>query len=565
METIKRIKKRRSTLLAALLMATVVFVGGGALFSAKAAPDDLLYRLDFSDANAIGKNIAGTDFADATLQSGATVSITDGVKGGKALNFVGGNDGKNYLSLPTAIFEGQNAVTLSGWFYAPHDIGDYIGEIGIYAPEYGATFRADPRAGYHWDAYLYDVGKKKDIPGGSTCGVKPVYDTWYHMAYVIDGAAHTFTVIQNGAKVYEETLDSAFTPSQYHSDTSHFYLGQSAYETDKDNYTGKMADFRVYGKALTAQEVADAYALDVTDFKTAEYTFDNAENRYEDSVRGYDLQDFNGTPTFVDGGIRLEGGAAVQPYVRDNDNAANAKNIHFFDGHANLTISMDLTVKSNEAWRRVMDMFASGDNRITYMWHCPRAPGDVFDAVYHAKDAGSEGDANDNNMIGDNSFAFRLNEKFNLTIVLSDDEITVWENGAKKSPARSAINRRSKSFIRSSLDKRRKRKRAPTHCSKKTKWRPTKNCAPCKSCSSCITSSMSTTSCCRRSNCCTTFCALPPSLPARATSRWQCRHTGAKKYCKRSILLSFGLTRAGKCGRIRNIQIFYDKRGFLCY
>lgn len=432
METIKRIKKRRSTLLAALLMATVVFVGGGALFSAKAAPDDLLYRLDFSDANAIGKNVAGTDFADATLQSGATVSITDGVKGGKALNFVGGNDGKNYLSLPTAIFEGQNAVTLSGWFYAPHDIGDYIGEIGIYAPEYGATFRADPRAGYHWDAYLYDVGKKKDIPGGSTCGVKPVYDTWYHMAYVIDGAAHTFTVIQNGAKVYEETLDSAFTPSQYHSDTSHFYLGQSAYETDKDNYTGKMADFRVYDKALTAQEVADAYALDVTDFKTAEYTFDNAENRYEDSVRGYDLQDFNGTPTFVDGGIRLEGGAAVQPYVRDNDNAANAKNIHFFDGHANLTISMDLTVKSNEAWRRVMDMFASGDNRITYMWHCPRAPGDVFDAVYHAKDAGSEGDANDNNMIGDNSFAFRLNEKFNLTIVLSDDEITVWENGAKK-------------------------------------------------------------------------------------------------------------------------------------
>ena len=114
METIKRIKKRRSTLLAALLMATVVFVSGGALFSAKAAPDDLLYRLDFSDANAIGKNVAGTDFADATLQSGATVSITDGVKGGKALNFVGGNDGKNYLSLPTAIFEGQNAVTLSG-------------------------------------------------------------------------------------------------------------------------------------------------------------------------------------------------------------------------------------------------------------------------------------------------------------------------------------------------------------------------------------------------------------------------------------------------------------------
>lgn len=425
MQSTKSKKKVLALIAAALFLVTAAVLigvtGRGFVGSAQNA-DTLLYRLDFADASAIGKNVAGTAFADAATQDGTSLTITDGVKGQKALDFVGGNEKKNYLSLPTAMFEGQNKVTLAGWFYVPEDIGDYLGEIGIFSPadENNVAFRADPRASYHWNAYLYVVGTPADVAGGSSTGVKPVYDAWYHMAYVIDGEAHKFTVIQNGAKVYEKDLADDFSPSQYHSANAHFYLGQSAYEDNHDDYTGKMSDFRVYGDALTIEQVKAEYELEVTDFITAEYTFDNKKNPYQDAVRGYDLKAFNGTPVFEDGMMKLSGGAAAQSY-----NKQDSHNVKFFDGHANFTISMDLTVKSTDDWRRVMDMYANGNNRITYMSHCPRKDdARFFDAVY-AKDG-------DNNMLGDNSFTFKNNESFNLTIVLSGTTITVWEDGVLK-------------------------------------------------------------------------------------------------------------------------------------
>lgn len=415
-------KKLPIILLSAVAAAALVCAAKAAQpLNVLAESGDLLYSLDFSDRSDIGKNAVG-GFADAVLPDGSALSVTDGLKGKNALEFVGGTDMQNYLSLPTDMFEGKTAVTLSGWFYLPSGVEAYLGEIGIYSADNDVAFRTDPYASYHDNAYIMCAGNPDTID--LRTGVKPVYDAWYHMAYVIDGNAHMFYVYQNGALVYEKELAAEFTPSQYYSQTSHFYLGQSSYtgyhgEGGHNDYKGKMSDFRVYGAALGADEIKTEYGLEITDFKTAEYTFD-VDSPATDGVRGYDLADFNKAATYADGVMSLADGAAVQAY-----NKTNGLNVNFFDGHANMTISMDIRISTPPAtyWRRIMDMYAGSNNRITYMAYCPRT-GTFLDAVY-AKDG-------DNNMLGDNSFQPKNGEWFNLTFVLSGNEISVYEDGVLK-------------------------------------------------------------------------------------------------------------------------------------
>jgi len=236
--------------------------------------------------------------------------------------------------------------------------------------------------------------------------------------------------LPSGAAVYSKGIAADFTPSQYNSGTAHFYLGQSSYpgyhgEGDHNDYKGKMSDFRVYGSALTAEEVISEYSLEITDFKTAEYTFDDEKAPGKDSVRGYDLKNFNGVAAYSNGALNLSEGAAVQLY-----NKRDGHNVKFFDGHSNLTVSMDINIRTSrdDVWRRIMDMYAAGENRITFMAYCPRgADGSkrYIDAVYR-KDGG------DHNMLSDDSFEPKNGDWFNLTIVMSGTQITVWEDEVLK-------------------------------------------------------------------------------------------------------------------------------------
>lgn len=153
------------------------------------------------------------------------------------------------MCLPVNIFENQNTVTLAGWFGVSDDIVVYGGEIGIHAPDENVAFRSDSKGSYHGNSYLWGVGAVAGIDGDTK--VKPVFDTWYHMAYIIDGMNHKFEVYQNGAEVYSSDLVDTFSPSQFNESGGHFYLGQSAYEDNHEDWKGRMSDFRVYGGALS--------------------------------------------------------------------------------------------------------------------------------------------------------------------------------------------------------------------------------------------------------------------------------------------------------------------------
>ena len=424
----------------ALLSALVLILTGifaafppGAYYAgAESGNTALLYRLDFSDEEAVGKNVAGTGYEDAVVPDDNTFTVEQGIKGQNALVFPGGTKYKNYLSLPTAMFEGKDKITVAGWFYLPTGAEAYLGEIGIYSPENAVAFRSDPYANYHGDAYIFCVGKAEGIDLDTR--VKPVYDAWYHMAYVIDAEQGVFTVYQNGSAVYETALDADFSPSMWHSQTAHFYIGQSSYsgyenESEHNDYHGKMSDVRVYGDALSAADIKDEYDINVTDFMTAEYTFDQATGI--DSVRGYDLIGFNGDPVYEEGTMKISGGAAALFYDKQSGH-----NVNFFSGHASMTVSMDIKINTpvETPWRRIMDIYATRTNRMTVMSSC--AGTEKFETAYCfggvdrflLRDSGGQ------------AFDAILHEWFNLTISLEGSDIRVYENGKLKATGVSTPN-----------------------------------------------------------------------------------------------------------------------------
>ena len=425
------------------LLFPLIFLGSYLTFNnqtsfVKANEDNLLYRLDFSNQD-FTKNNGSSSFSDAIVEEDNSLTIVDGVKEKKALSFPGRTLKKNYLSLPTNIFASQEAVTISGWYYLPSEVEAYTGEIGIYSVDNDVSFRADPYASYHGNGYIYACGNPDAIDLNT--GIKPVYNAWYHMSYIIDGINHQFKVYQNGHEVYTKTLDDNFKPSQFSSSNSHFYLGQSSYagyhgESEHNDYEGKISDFRVYSGALSTNEIINNYSLNICDFKTNEYTFDSNENLYKDNIRNYSLQEYNSTPHFDDGTLSIENGSSVQFYAK-NKNLNN----HFFSGFSTMTISMDVNIStpSSENWKRLMDMFINDNYRITYMTSCPRIPGNVLDAVY-AKNG-------DLNMLSDNSFVLETNKWINLTFVFDINNLHVYENGILKVSATSEDKPTFKEFF----------------------------------------------------------------------------------------------------------------------
>ena len=381
--------------------------------------DSLLYRLEMNDESDMFANTAGTEYADATAPEGNSFSVQT-VNGRTGLNLPGGSH-QNYLQLPTGMFEGKTAITVAGWFYIPEDIEAYACEMTIYSATENAILRSDPWANYHGDAYLFNAGDNDDVATGYGTGVKPIYSGWYHMAYVIDSEAHTFTVYQNGAEAYTETIQDDFSVAEFAASDAAFYLGQNAAENSHGDYKGVMSDIRVYGEALSADELKAEYGYTLDDFQVSEYNFDNSENYLEDSVRGYDMAAYRGDSVlYQDGTAQLTNGTGLQAF-----DVARSLNNKFAYGLTKLTISMDLNIQSptTTSWKRIFDMYSTDSSRLTFMAYCDRDGGRFFEVAYY-----ENGD--DYQMLLD-TYETELpnNEWFNLTVTIADDTLCIYIDG----------------------------------------------------------------------------------------------------------------------------------------
>jgi len=414
-----------------LIFALAAAIFSGVFVNADNAPESgdlkLAYRLDFEQENELGKNTAGTEYPDATVHNTGLISQVDAKSGENRKGiFINAESTsfKNYLELPTSVFDGQSKATIAGWFYHPSGAAAYLGEIGIFSPENNKAFRSDQFASFHSGCYLWVFGNNQAF----NSMIYPVYDAWYHMAYVIDG--QNITVYLNGAQAgsFSANWDSI---SDLHSATSHFYLGQSAYETNHPDFNGGFDDFRIYQSALTAEQIASEYDFALFDFMVDEYTFDSSEGMYKDNVRGYDLQAFpNGytamnttnAPAFDDGAMYLDGNSAAMA-AKNNEGTLNPV---YFLGADEVTFSLDFKIGESETcqWTRFFDIFVDGQE-LSFMSY-QGSWNSSFDIVYRnrAGDSliwilGSQG----------KQFTFERGVWYNAVLTIKEGNFTVYIDG----------------------------------------------------------------------------------------------------------------------------------------
>jgi beta-xylosidase len=175
---------------------------------------------------------------------------TAGWAGTKGLTFNGSN---TYVKLPDNVLAGLNAVTVSLDVRIDSDQGTpyFIYGLGNSSSDNGS-------------GYLFTTGNtyRTSIASGNwsteqTVQVSPSYNlsrgVWKHLDYTLSGG--TAILYEDGVEVARNTSVTLTPRSIGGGTTTANYLGRSLYSADKF-FKGKIRDFRIYDRALTATETA---------------------------------------------------------------------------------------------------------------------------------------------------------------------------------------------------------------------------------------------------------------------------------------------------------------------
>ena len=442
-----------------LLFSAVTFYIPVAAMSAPSAAvqttgnEGLVLRLDFENTDNLGENsiLGGEDavVVNKTEQGGFTVT-QNAVKGQNALNFPGTGVRENYIELPASLLANKS-VSFGGWFKL--NLTEALGTQEAPTPfSYRREWQIWDGSGYTEGYGLFscpmttDDGSGADNTGygyklrgnlGQTATdqfvnyteygvmnghnaafyygqVSPVYDAWYHMMYVF--TPEKMEIYQNGALVSSREGDYSLQ-NVYGADgtSAKFWLGAQMFESDLD-YKGSMADFRVYDRALTAEDIAADYALSYEDFLIAEYAFEGeGEETLTDGMRGYEAS-LNNTAKAEDGVLTLDGA-----FPDENVTGGSSLSLNKFSllGCHGLTVSTDLKITEFSKYARVWQ-FSLGS--------------DAFLALY-TNHNNNEGELVVNfnyfgaHFVYDPAYKLPLNTWVNVTVTVSATEAAIYVNG----------------------------------------------------------------------------------------------------------------------------------------
>ena len=311
------------------------------------------YQLEFKTGT-LGLNSSGTNYKNAEVIG----SLTTSSETRTSLKFSGGKK-ENYLSLPTEILNFEN-VTISYWTYVPYNIENKSCEFSFSGENnyfYSQSFDKDC-----WWAYNMSTnfnGKDECLTNPpvdstswgrtATSGViEPIFNTWAHMSYVF--TKDSFSVIKNGTKILEKSGDYNLKNKKI----DKFYLGTSSIN-DENDFNGRIADFRVYSKALNEQEVKEEYDLKSDDFLTTYFEFDDNKEKIRNlssTLKG------NAKLSTIDEKTVLELDGSQDP-SRSSLELAN----YTLHGHDKISISTDVFIKNTgNRYQRIFE-FSMGGQR----------------------------------------------------------------------------------------------------------------------------------------------------------------------------------------------------------
>ena len=236
---------------AAAVSLAVIGAGlsAGGAANAAAPGDGLIGEYLFTQT--AGNAVANTATGAGAVAGATVVNGTDAQWTGDSLVFTGGakNSQANWVELPDGILAGKTSATITTEAKIDPSMktaNHFLWNIGN-----------DTNAAY-WFATARDTTRTAitTTSGGGEVNARSTSaldaNRWYSLTSVIDGAAGTITYYVDGTRVGQ--ADTSLTPASI-TDQSLNTIGRSPWPDPF--YKGEVAAFRVYDRALTAEEVDD--------------------------------------------------------------------------------------------------------------------------------------------------------------------------------------------------------------------------------------------------------------------------------------------------------------------
>jgi len=220
----------------------------------------LVHRYDFEGTGTAVKDRVGN--AHGTVQ-GATLSVVNG-KGAVVLS--GGATGP-YVDLPNGLLSSLANATLEAWvtwgggkaWQRIFDFGDSTDPMPENNPAGGKSYLfLTPTTDAGSGAVMrvaYSLNGGLDANETRVSGTVALPQTLAQVAVVVDTKSKELRLYLNGVSVGSQTFTGAL--ADVHDVNA--WLGRSQYDADPE-LTGTFHDFRVYGAALSASQIAASFA-----------------------------------------------------------------------------------------------------------------------------------------------------------------------------------------------------------------------------------------------------------------------------------------------------------------
>lgn len=266
----KKGKTLLKRVMALVLSAAMVITGQISYDSSTAqaadSEDNLIVYYDFNLQNSFSTVItdaSGNQNTGELKNDGGSVEGTYSIEDAniygktvKALRLTGGEAGP-YLQMPDGILNGKDAVTISTWVKLPTNNGyQRIWDFGNDSNSY--LYMVSDGANEGFTGYAAGITTSGwSAEKGVQMGENFDRNRWVLTTLVMDGTK--MSLYLNGEQI-GETTDTGLTVSDL-GDTTGNYIGKSQFSTDAPT-DGWFAEFKIYDKALTAEEIAAMYYVD---------------------------------------------------------------------------------------------------------------------------------------------------------------------------------------------------------------------------------------------------------------------------------------------------------------
>lgn len=231
-------------------------VATATLASCTALTSKLIHRYDFEGSGTAVMDRVGT--SHGVVVGGVLATLA-----GRGVVQLGGGSNGAYVDLPNGIVSSLSNATFEAWitwgggtnYQRVFDFGDSDNAPPENNPKNGKTYLfASPKTGAGVVALGYSLTGNLDGQEQNVLGAAPLPQSLSQVVAVANATGDTLTLYVNGAQVGT----GAWTGALASLNDVNVWLGRSQYSGDAE-LTATYHEFRVYGAALGATEIATAF------------------------------------------------------------------------------------------------------------------------------------------------------------------------------------------------------------------------------------------------------------------------------------------------------------------